>query len=120
MMPCARRRWDKACAALPAAAVSIDIEAEINGARAVAQLLKLVSGEMRAQPNRWRGGNLPATRPRDQTCLRQITLGNWRTDSQANKSPLVPGRKRWAKAVPMLRPYKFTMRPSWQQGKTTR
>ncbi len=30
----------------------------------------------------------------------RITLGNWRTDSQATKSPLEPGRNRWAKAVP--------------------
>jgi hypothetical protein len=40
-----------------------------------------------------------------------ITLGNWRTDSQANKLPLEPGRKRWAKAPSMLRPYKLTMHP---------
>ena len=34
---------------LLAAAVSIDIEAEINGARTIAQLLKLVNAEMRAE-----------------------------------------------------------------------
>jgi hypothetical protein len=31
-------------------------------------------------------------------------VGNWRTDSQANRSPLPPGRNRWAKASPRLRP----------------
>ena len=49
VMPCARRRWAKLLRGLLAAAVGIDIEGEINGARAVAQLLKLVSGEMGAQ-----------------------------------------------------------------------
>jgi len=43
---------------LLAAAVGIDIEGEINGARAVAQLLKLVSVEMGAQ----RAGDVAKTR----------------------------------------------------------
>src|SRR5271157_2367496 len=47
-MPCARRRWANPCAAC-AATVGIDIEGEINSARAVAQLAKLVEGKMGAQ-----------------------------------------------------------------------
>jgi len=39
------------------AAVGVDIEGEINGARAIAQLLKLVSVEMRAQ----RAGDMAKT-----------------------------------------------------------
>jgi len=85
---------------LLSAAVGVDIEGEINRAWTVAQLLKLFSAEMGAQRAGWRWrkpachntarSNRPSTR---------ITVGNWRTNSHANKPPLEPGRNRWAKAA---------------------
>ena len=54
-----------------AAAVGVNVEGEINGARAVAQLSKLAGGEMGAQRTGEYGENLPATTPPDRTYLRR-------------------------------------------------
>jgi len=103
-----------------AAAISIDIEGEINGARAVAQLAKLAGVEMGAQ----RTGEVakPACHHTGivEQSFDQNHLGALPHSFPGIQATLGGRQEAMGEGVAEAAAVGLTRRPSWQPGKTTR
>ena len=119
-MPCARRRSASRSRGLLAAAVGIDIEGEINGARTVAQLSKLAGVEMRAQ----RAGDVAKTRLPQHGIVEQPLdenhLGALPNLLPGIQATLRAGKESMGEGGSDTAAVEVDDAPPWQQGKTTR